>query len=77
MTSQAPTVTARAPVAPSDRMRKPVPPARHLLRARDLADARYTEPLGVDDLARAAGLSGRTSAASSAARSGSRRTPTC
>ena len=34
-----------------------VPPARHLLRARDLADARYTEPLGVDDLARAAGLS--------------------
>ncbi len=34
-----------------------VPPARHLLRARDLADARYTEPLEVDDLARAAGLS--------------------
>jgi AraC-like DNA-binding protein len=34
-----------------------VPPARHLLRARDLADARYLEPLGVDDLARAAGLS--------------------
>ncbi len=34
-----------------------VPPARHLLRARDLADARYFEPLGVDDLARAAGLS--------------------
>jgi AraC-like DNA-binding protein len=33
------------------------PPARHLLRARDLADARYAEPLGVDDLARAAGLS--------------------
>ena len=33
------------------------PPARHLLRARDLADARYFEPLGVDDLARAAGLS--------------------
>src|SRR5213078_3955627 len=33
------------------------PPARHLLRARDLADARYGEPLGVDDLARAAGLS--------------------
>ena len=32
-------------------------PARHLLRARDLADARYFEPLGVDDLARAAGLS--------------------
>jgi AraC-like DNA-binding protein len=34
-----------------------VPPARHLLRARDLADARYFEPLGVDDLAQAAGLS--------------------
>ena len=33
------------------------PPARHLLRARDLADARYFDPLGVDDLARAAGLS--------------------
>ena len=34
-----------------------VPPARHLLRAKDLADARYAQPLGVDDLARAAGLS--------------------
>jgi AraC-like DNA-binding protein len=34
-----------------------VPPARHLLRARDLADARYFEPLDVDDLSRAAGLS--------------------
>jgi AraC-like DNA-binding protein len=34
-----------------------VPPARHLLRAKDLADARYYEPLDVDDLARAAGLS--------------------
>jgi AraC-like DNA-binding protein len=34
-----------------------VPPARHLLRAKDLADARYAEPLEVDDLARAAGLS--------------------
>jgi AraC-like DNA-binding protein len=34
-----------------------VPPARHLLRAKDLADARYFEPLGVRDLARAAGLS--------------------
>jgi AraC-like DNA-binding protein len=33
------------------------PPARHLLRAKDLADARYGEPLGVDDLAGAAGLS--------------------
>ena len=27
------------------------------MRAKDLADARYFEPLGVDDLARAAGLS--------------------
>ena len=34
-----------------------VPPARHLLRAKDLADARYPEPLSVDDLARCAGLS--------------------
>lgn len=34
-----------------------VPPARHLLRAKDLADARYAEPLTVDDLAAAAGLS--------------------
>jgi len=33
------------------------PPARHLLRARDLADRRYAEQLDVDDLARAAGLS--------------------
>jgi AraC-like DNA-binding protein len=34
-----------------------VPPARHLLRAKDLADARYAEPLEVEDLAQAAGLS--------------------
>jgi AraC-like DNA-binding protein len=34
-----------------------VPPARHLLRARDLADARYREPLDVPTLARAAHLS--------------------
>src|SRR6201991_3209286 len=33
------------------------PPARHLLRAKDLADSRYAEPLGVDDMAAAAGLS--------------------
>jgi AraC-like DNA-binding protein len=33
------------------------PLARHLLRARDLADARYTEPLTVADMAAAAGLS--------------------
>src|SRR5438132_3717012 len=34
-----------------------LPPARHLLRAKDVADARYVESLGVDDLAGAAGLS--------------------
>jgi len=34
-----------------------VPPARHLLRAKDLADARYFVSLDVDDLAAAAGLS--------------------
>ena len=34
-----------------------VPPARHLLRAKDLADARYFEQLDVDDMASAAGLS--------------------
>ena len=34
-----------------------VPTARHLLRAKDLADLRYADPLGVDDLARVAGLS--------------------
>jgi AraC-like DNA-binding protein len=32
-------------------------PTRHLLRARDLADRRYAEPLSVVDLARVAGLS--------------------
>jgi AraC-like DNA-binding protein len=36
---------------------KAVHPARHLVRAKDLADARYFEPLTVDDLARAARLS--------------------
>jgi AraC-like DNA-binding protein len=34
-----------------------VPPARHLLRAKDLADARYGEPIEVADMAGAAGLS--------------------
>jgi AraC-like DNA-binding protein len=32
----------------------PLPPDRHLLRARDLIDARYAEPLDVSALARAA-----------------------
>ena len=36
---------------------KAVPPARHLLRAKDLADARYREALDVPTLARAARLS--------------------
>lgn len=34
-----------------------VPTTRHLLRGKDLADLRYSEPLGVDDMAAAAGLS--------------------
>jgi transcriptional regulator GlxA family with amidase domain len=34
-----------------------VPTDRHLLRAKDLADARYFDPLDVGDLANAAGLS--------------------
>jgi transcriptional regulator GlxA family with amidase domain len=34
----------------------PLPPARHLLRAKDLVDARYREPLDVPALARAARL---------------------
>jgi AraC-like DNA-binding protein len=40
---------ASAPIYP--------PIERNLLRARDLADRRYADPLRVDDLARAAGLS--------------------
>jgi AraC-like DNA-binding protein len=34
-----------------------VPLARHLLRAKDLADSRFFEPLSVPDLAASAGLS--------------------
>jgi AraC-like DNA-binding protein len=34
-----------------------VPSARHLLRGRDLADARYAEAIGVEEMAAAAGLS--------------------
>ena len=37
--------------------RTTVPAVRHLVRARDLADARCTDPLTVDDLAAAACLS--------------------
>jgi AraC-like DNA-binding protein len=32
-------------------------PARYLMRAKDFADARYADPITVDDLAAAAGLS--------------------
>ena len=35
----------------------PIPPARHLLRAKDLMDARYREPLDVARLAHVAHLS--------------------
>src|SRR5918995_1752990 len=34
-----------------------VPPARYLQRAKDLVDSRYAEPITVEDLAAAAGLS--------------------
>jgi AraC-like DNA-binding protein len=34
-----------------------LPPARHLVRAKDLADARFAEQLSVGSMARAAGLS--------------------
>jgi AraC-like DNA-binding protein len=34
-----------------------VPPERHLLRAKDLADSRYFDPLDIDALAASAGLS--------------------
>jgi AraC-like DNA-binding protein len=34
-----------------------VPAARHLLSAKDAADSRYFETIGVEDMARAAGLS--------------------
>jgi AraC-like DNA-binding protein len=51
------TTLIRARRAPIGDTCEVVPPARHLLRAKDLADARYDEPLSVRDLARAAGLS--------------------
>ena len=34
-----------------------LPYSRHLLKAKDLADSRYFEDIGVEDMARAAGLS--------------------
>jgi AraC-like DNA-binding protein len=54
--ASAATGSSKTPASDTERMQF-VPPARHLLRARDLADARFFEPLGVDDLAHAAGLS--------------------
>jgi len=54
-----------------------VPADRHLLRAKDLADARYFEPLDVDDLARAAGLSRAHFSREFAARSANLHTRTC
>jgi AraC-like DNA-binding protein len=50
------TRVAGRPPAPHGRM-TPVPAARHLLRARDHADRHYAEPIGVGELAAAAGLS--------------------
>ncbi len=48
----------RTDVVPELRyFRRMVLAARHLLRAKDLADARYFDPLTVADLAQAAGLS--------------------
>src|SRR5690349_15317229 len=47
----------RLPTVPTIETMAYAPTARHLLRAKDLADARYFEPLDVGDLARAAGLS--------------------
>src|SRR3954453_23794316 len=60
MSSSSSCLASRAPNAMSDtysRVMAFVPPARHLLRAKDLADARFAERLDVDDLARAGGLS--------------------
>ena len=55
-----------------------VPPARHLLRAKDLADARYAEPLDVEDLAaRRRALARALQPRVPRARSASRRTRTC
>ena len=59
------------------RLAPAAPPARWLQRARDLADARYADPLTVDDLARAAGLSRAHFSASSGGRTATRRTRTC
>ena len=49
--------TDLVPASPVQPLRPPLPPSRFLLRAKDLADSRYFDPLTVDDLAREAGLS--------------------
>lgn len=41
----------------AERRRTPIPRERHLLRGKELADARYADPIGVVDMAAAAGLS--------------------
>jgi AraC-like DNA-binding protein len=47
-------VTLRAQSSDNEDM---LPPARYLMRAKDFVDARYAEPITVNDLAAAAGLS--------------------
>jgi hypothetical protein len=54
-----------------------VPPARHLQRAKDLADARYFERWEVADLRERRDSRGPTSAASFGGHSAIPRTPTC
>jgi hypothetical protein len=56
---------------------KPVPPAQHLLRAKDLIDARYRKPLDVPALARALPAIAAHFSRGSSARSAARRTGTC
>jgi AraC-like DNA-binding protein len=46
-----------SPARDTPASRSPGSGTRHLLRAKDLIDARYAEPLAVADMARAAGLS--------------------
>ena len=67
---QCPCTCARPRVESVSEPKVAVPTERHLVRARDLADRAYAEPLEVADLARAAGLSpGALQPAGSARRS--------
>src|SRR5436309_14863681 len=50
-------MSSAAPRRPTHQMLTSVPPARHLLRAKDLVDSRYADRLDVPALARAARLS--------------------